>query len=271
MKLVCVGDCGIDDYIGELERPGGCTLNFAANARQLLPPADTVEVVSAVGDDEAGSIVLNEIARLGLVPHVTTIYGQTPRAPILRRPGAESEMPPYQPGVQHAWRLLPSDFDVLRSADVVMTVVYDHIEHVFRQLMAVRLPGLVAVDFMNLGDFGRSPSFVEEFIDSFDIGFFGLKPNDQVLIANLRDLAFRSGKLFVVTLSEHGSVAFHEGTTYEAPGVEVPPEQVMDTVGAGDSFAAGFLCRYAMTHDIQRALRAGNEQGAGAVRMVGAF
>ena len=42
-----------------------------------------------------------------------------------------------------------------------------------------------------------------------------------------------------VTRSEHGSIVLDGGKVYEVPAY--PVEQVVDTTGAGDQYAAGFL------------------------------
>jgi sugar/nucleoside kinase (ribokinase family) len=50
--ITAVGDCGVDRYLDlGRDRPGGITLNFAANARRLFPARDTVGVVTALGTD----------------------------------------------------------------------------------------------------------------------------------------------------------------------------------------------------------------------------
>ncbi len=49
MRVTAVGDCGVDRYLSlGRDRPGGITLNFAANARRLFPAGDTVGVVTAL-------------------------------------------------------------------------------------------------------------------------------------------------------------------------------------------------------------------------------
>ena len=49
MRVVGVGDCGVDRYLNlGLDRPGGITLNFAVNARRVFPATDPVGVVTAL-------------------------------------------------------------------------------------------------------------------------------------------------------------------------------------------------------------------------------
>lgn len=61
--------------------------------------------------------------------------------------------------------------------------------------------------------------------------------------------------LLVVTRSELGAVAVHEGNRYEV-GAE-PVDRVVDTTGAGDLFAAGFLHGHVTGRPIGQCLRLG--------------
>lgn len=69
--------------------------------------------------------------------------------------------------------------------------------------------------------------------------------------------------MFVVTLGASGAVAVKaDGRKIFVPGL---PVEVVDTVGAGDTFMAGFLSAYvANPHDVEAALR----QGIGASALV---
>ncbi|GGB17101.1 adenosine kinase [Sphingomonas metalli] len=59
----------------------------------------------------------------------------------------------------------------------------------------------------------------------------------------------------IVTLSEKGALAVRDGTRVTVPAA--PVTQVVDTTGAGDLFAAGFLHGQAQGWDLQRSLSLG--------------
>lgn len=63
----------------------------------------------------------------------------------------------------------------------------------------------------------------------------------------------------VVKRGRNGCRVKHGDQTVDVPGVTVTP---IDTIGAGDSFNAGFLCAYLNGKDIVTSARAGNISGA---------
>ena len=74
--------------------------------------------------------------------------------------------------------------------------------------------------------------------------------------------------VLVVTRSEKGAVALSGGERAEVPAE--PVEQVIDTTGAGDLFAAGFLFGYARERDLETCLRIGAVAAAEVISHYGA-
>ncbi len=72
----------------------------------------------------------------------------------------------------------------------------------------------------------------------------------------------------VMTRGKDGSLAISNGTVTECPAH--PVERVIDTTGAGDAFAAGFLSVHAHDGTLMDALRKASACGAEAVGRVGA-
>lgn len=76
------------------------------------------------------------------------------------------------------------------------------------------------------------------------------------------------GVLGVVTRSEHGALAVTRDETVAAPAF--PVERVVDTTGAGDLFAAGFLYGLARERDARDCLRLGALAAAEIISHIGA-
>lgn len=86
--------------------------------------------------------------------------------------------------------------------------------------------------------------------------------------AALAALRAEKGLLGVVTRSENGCVVAAEGKVIAAPAF--PVEEVVDTTGAGDLFAAGFLAGYARDLPHERSAALGALAAAEIISHVGA-
>lgn len=90
--------------------------------------------------------------------------------------------------------------------------------------------------------------------------------NDKV--AATQAYLLRHIRVSVVSLGPKGCTARSaDGTTAAAPAAHV---KVVDTIGAGDFFTAGFLSAYLQGASLQRCAEAGCAAGAEAVQAVGA-
>ena len=74
--------------------------------------------------------------------------------------------------------------------------------------------------------------------------------------------------VLVSTRSEKGAVAVVDGTRYEAPAA--PVSQIIDTTGAGDLFAAGFLAAHIEGRDVADCLNLGAAAAAEVISHWGA-
>jgi sugar/nucleoside kinase (ribokinase family) len=72
----------------------------------------------------------------------------------------------------------------------------------------------------------------------------------------------------VVTRSEKGAVAVENGKRVDVPAE--PVQQIVDTTGAGDLFAAGFLSGHAKGRSVEDSLRMGAIAAAEVISHYGA-
>jgi sugar/nucleoside kinase (ribokinase family) len=71
-----------------------------------------------------------------------------------------------------------------------------------------------------------------------------------------------------LTRGEKGSVAVTKDDTFTVAAAKV--DKVMDTTGAGDAYAAGFLCAYTQGHSLEKAAELGGLLAAVIIQQIGA-
>jgi fructoselysine 6-kinase len=270
VRITAVGDCGVDRYLNlGRDRPGGITLNFAVNARRLFAADDVVGVITALGTDPEAALVSRAIAETGLEAFLTTTPGATSLQTIDRQPSGEKIFVRYEEGVLRDYRLGARERETIARTDLLVATVYAQIEGLFDSVMQSPSPGLRAVDFGDLAEVTGGRDLVARYLDRFDVAFFGLTAGDTALVDRLEALARQARRVFVVTLGADGSLALGGEPRIACPAVPVP--EVVDTTGAGDTFAAGFLSEYARSRRVSESLAKGAEAAAECVQRVGAF
>ena len=101
-----------------------------------------------------------------------------------------------------------------------------------------------------------------------DYAFFSRREDSGELRDFLRAFRQRGPKVVVATLGEHGSLAWNGEAFIPCGAVRCP---VVDTMGAGDSFIAGFLMAWLKKESIPACMRAGAENAAVTLGYPGAW
>jgi fructoselysine 6-kinase len=269
MNVACVGDCGIDRYVSlGVDRPGGITFNVASHVRRCFSPDTRVTIITAVGNDPACGVVEDALRRSGCEASVTMLEGATPVQYIDLEPSGEKRFLKYDEGVLRQFRMGPREREIIVRSNLLATTVFKHVEGLFDSVMAVPSAGLRTVDFTDLRGVGDGLELVSRYVGRFHIGFFGLRADETQLIDGLECIASANGRLFIVTLGAEGSLALGTTRRIVQPALSVP--RVVDTTGAGDSFAAGFLAEYCASRNVKNALARGASEAARTIQHLGA-
>lgn len=64
-----------------------------------------------------------------------------------------------------------NDINFINEHDVLVTLFYSQISHLFDQITKIKFSGLKVVDFMDGADFNKDINFVKKYANWWDIGF----------------------------------------------------------------------------------------------------
>ena len=260
---------------------GGAPANFIYRINSF---GDNGTLLSKVGNDKAGREAREALRNLGVSDeNIQTDY----------------EFPTGSVKVK---------IDELGNADynILTDVAYDHIEinaemmDAFSQAACVCFGTLVqryGISKNTLRELIHGSSEVVKFLDinlrkkcytatsiedSLRMANILKTNNEELLItkyllnlrqSNLKDLAQETIEkynldILLCTLGENGAFCItKEGLSFYDPGYQI---DLIDTVGSGDAFSAGFVHYYMNGHPIEEALRFGNAAGAMVATTTGA-
>lgn len=253
MNLITMTSICMDRYVNNLGQEtalyaGGESLNFATNCCQY--DGLTVHLLGAVGTDDYGTSILSllknypiDISHLHIAPGVTAnnITYLTENGELYYKPDS------WTGGVYETFRLLPEDFDLIKSADIVHTSINCP---VFSDILTLKkeYSFCLTVDFNTCSDYDK----FEKFLPYINILFIsGNADTEQALSA----WSLTYSGIFIATYAEKGSVAWYNGRRYPFSADKV--SEIVDTTGCGDSFQAGFIADWLIHKNIPSAMKEG--------------
>lgn len=247
MKIATVGDNCID-YYHNLEKgfPGGNPVNVSVYLKRL---GVSTAYVGVVGNDEYGKILMDSLSDKGVdISHLHVVEGKTAVTQVDLIEG-ERVFGDYEEGVMANFRLTPEDVDFLCSFDLIVSGLWGKIEKSLSDLK--RRGQLIAFDFATKLD----DPIVDIAIVNVDYAFFAADEDNDTLRSYMKKQQEKGPKVLVVTLGENGSIAY-DGLKFYRYGIVKC--HVVDSMGAGDSYIAGFLKAYLEGKEIMECM----EQGA---------
>ncbi len=208
-------------------------------------------LVSWVGDDAEGKLVLEDLRRFGVeVSHVAvTPNTQTNFTTVLVDPSGEKAII-IVPTTFDTLILDPSLVTFLSSARLVYSTAYDP-EQLARTAEVVHAAGgLMSTDIEPVA--GLPDKALRQVLSAVDIVFLDADtlPTDDYKQA-AQELRAAGPKLVVITLGAQGALVCGVQGIIRCPAFRVP---VVDTTGAGDCFSAAFLTAYLRQFPLEQAL-----------------
>lgn len=286
-KILCIGDLALD-VIAQLKEsinygndtasristhPGG----QAANVSTWITRTNTkAQLVARVGNDPVGFALISDLDKYG-VEHLNLMRSGRPTGVVVILVDANGERTMFPDNGANA-DLEVSDLPPLDDVDGVYISGYALLDFrsrdaVLAMIKKVRTAGIpIFFDPTTTGAMKIVPlQEVLAWVSQMD----GILLNAEEALylgnaTNIEDAEKNLEKytpLVVIKLGSRGAMAVYKGQSARVAAVTT---NVVDTTGAGDSFAAGFIPQWLETQDLETALSAGTALAAKCVATVGA-
>ena len=246
-----------DQVVAETEMSGGSAANTIAG---LASMGGRGAFIGKVRNDELGAIFRRDIRSLGVrfdTPPATSGAG-TARCLVLVTDDAERTMNTYL-GACVGLETKDVDVDLIRAAQVTYLEGYlwdpPSAKSAFRKAMQIahgaqRLVALTLSDPFCVDRYRTE--FVQLVAESVDILFANEKEIISLYEAKDLEDAVRQVrghcKVAALTLGARGSIVLSGSQVHVVD--PAPVDRLVDTTGAGDLYAAGFLFGYTAGHDL---------------------
>ena len=243
-------------------------------AHNLSSLGSGVGFVSCVGSDSFGELAAARLAAAGVdVSRVSILPGRKTGLTVIMQRDSWRNMLTY-PGTISDLRIEDVDVEYLASAR------HFHLSSFYLQRgLQAGIPALLKK--MKSAGLTTSLDCNDDPDDRWEGGIRDVLRHVDIFLPNARE-AMRLAKtrdaqsaakdlaqivpLVVVKIGAEGAIARRGKETWSSPALKL---QVVDPVGAGDSFNAGFLHEYLKGSDVQTCLAAGNLAGALSVTRAG--
>ncbi len=250
--------------------PGGSGSNVIKGLAQL---GQKCAIVGKVGNDDKGKYYSKKMKERGVIPLLEKGSLPTGQAVCLITPDRERTFRTYL-GASHSLTDLKFDPSIFEKVRLFHLEGYQLVDPdlVIRTLKLAKKTGvLVSVDLANPEIVRRNKTFIQDILKKYvDIVFCneleakeltGLEP-DQAC-----DHLSKFSTVAVVTMSERGSWICSQGKKFR---MGVFPAEVIDTTGAGDLYASGFLHSYLEGKPLEKCAQMGALCASYVIKRVGA-
>lgn len=254
-KVAAVGFCCMDVYENLNRRYAtGNGVDWGIHLRRMGVP---VSVVSIVGNDGYGDEMKRAFLTEGLdISHLRTAEGNTCVTRMELRNGTDRVHLETVDGVMGQYAITEEEFRFVAAHDLLHTDLFGN---VLSHLPAWKAAGVKIL--MDFSVFTKDPAYrCTEIFPYVDYVFFSADGiAREELKGWIKEIAGFGPTLVTATLGGEGSLCY-DGERFYSYGVV--PAKVVNTVGAGDSYIAGFTYGLLQGWDIPACMHNGARTAA---------
>jgi sugar/nucleoside kinase (ribokinase family) len=286
-KILCIGDLALD-VISQLKEPinyGNDTASRisshpggqAANVATWITRTNSkAHLVARTGNDPVGFALITDLDKYG-VEHLNLMHSGRPTGVVVILVDANGERTMFPDNGANA-DLEASDLPPLDDVDGVYLSGYALLDFRSRDAVLAMIKKIKAAGkpiFFDPTTTGAMKIVSREEVLSWVSMMDGILLNSEeaLYLGDSKDVVTAEENLakytplVVIKLGSKGAMAINGTDTAKVSAVTT---NVVDTTGAGDSFAAGFIPKWLETSDLTSALSAGAALAAKCVSSVGA-
>jgi sugar/nucleoside kinase (ribokinase family) len=246
-------------------QPGGSAANTAA---WLGATGCPVTLCGSVGDDAPGATLRAALAGHGVELALRTVP-DLPTGVCIVLVGADGERTMLPDRGANRMPATPADERLLPGTHLHLSgyalLDPDRAVHARALLAGARAAGLTtSVDCASAAPLAQGPEAFLAAIDGCDVLL--ANADEAAALGGAETMRRRAGVVVVKQGADGATLLSRDGEVH----VPAEPVTVVDTTGAGDAFAAGFLPAWTARQQDADALRAGNRLAARAIGRVGA-
>ncbi|MDR2967973.1 MAG: adenosine kinase [Tannerellaceae bacterium] len=242
-----IGEEQMGDIRKSLERlekklsPGGSACN---TIRAMARLGAKTGFIGKIGSDDAGLYYENEVIKAGVVPHFIKTEGISGSCTVLISPDGERTMATF---LGPAATITPDEIreDMLKGYQYIYVEGYLIVNEplVYATMQKAKQAGLkIALDLSNFNIVNAFKDLLSDIIPRYVDILFSNESEAEAFTGQKAEEAVRTlstmADIAVVTLGKNGALIAQNGTVVK---VDAEGGKPVDTTGAGDHFAAGFL------------------------------
>ncbi len=251
------------DYYPDYDNRSYVTGNGVNVLFNLLDMRDDVEasIVSAVSDDLYGKRSVEAFAERNIdCSHLEIIPGgETPKVPLYLVDNDRTYGTPVR-GIMQGYEFSDEAIDFICQHEMMHT---DFTGRLIPRLGEIRKRGVKV--FFDLSNHLQHPD-IEQVLHNIDCGLVSFEDDLEKAKEFLHYANSAGAGLMIATFGKNGSLAYDGSRFYQCD--IVPAEPVVNTVGAGDSYFAGFISALIDGRSIPECMQSGAKRSA---RIVSVF
>ncbi|OPJ62737.1 fructoselysine 6-kinase [Clostridium oryzae] len=235
-RIISIGDNVCDKYLSRGKMyPGGQCVNTCVYAKMNGTEA---AYLGKYGSDEVAEHVQNTLAQLGIDDsHSRHFEGENGFALVTLKDNDRVFLGSNKGGIakEYSFDFTQEDFDYIKKFQIIYTNLNSYIEENLAELKATGVP--IAYDF----SIRWTDEYLEKVCPYITIAILScahLTPEKRE--AEMKKVQAYGVPIVLGTIGEDGSYVLYKNQFIYASAVHA--DDVIDTMGAGDSYFATFLC-----------------------------